>query len=331
MPGDLRYFIPGNSLSGHPVRAPSRNGRPQDWSPRRRRARPIPASHAEIECGICLPDIVPARSRPGCGIGSSIPFDAFFPSAGSRFTGCRGRRRRQPVAAAHSGWHAHIAALAIAAITGEPDRSASLNSSECIHFECVATPSRALHIARALLCSPHPLAFTRVLRVGATGWPRSGQLGAFASQGRGVKNWMGRRVGIQAFSARTWRVRVGATGWSLVANWGLSLPDTEASKTGWTAESRIQAFWFSRVLLAWGQLVGHWSANRGLSLLGVEASKTGWTGGVTHPGLGGKSVLGKRCRASTTGTGDLNCTLLSSWRSAFRSNRGGAVGVHMCQ
>ena len=157
MPGDLRYFIPGSSLSGHSVRAPSRNGRPHDWSPRRRRARPIPASHAEIECGICLPDIVPAHSRPGCGIGSSISFEALFPSAGYRFTGCRGRRRRQPVAAAHSGWHAHIAALAIAAITGEPDRSASLNSNGCIHFECAATPSRTLHIARALLCSPHPL------------------------------------------------------------------------------------------------------------------------------------------------------------------------------
>ena len=98
--------------------------------------------------------------------------------------------------AVHSKCIARTAALAIAAITGEPGRGASLNSSACRHFECSATP-RAERCTSHALCSAHPtpLALTCATNVRATGWPRGGQLGAFASQRRSVKNWMGRSVG----------------------------------------------------------------------------------------------------------------------------------------
>ena len=239
---------------------------------RRRRARPIPACCAEIECRKCCRYWNPgAIARWIPNISSSISHAAFLPSAQHRFAGCRGRRRRQPVSAAYSECDARIAALAMAAITGEPGRGASLNSNVCTHFGYAATPEQSAHIARALLAHPTPSVLARVLHVGATGWSRFDQLGAFASHRRSVKNWTHRESGHPGLSGShaefpAWGQPVGR--W--LANWGLSLPGVEASKTGWTPELSIQALSvLARIARAW---TTGWSL---VGQLGAFASRRG--------------------------------------------------------
>ena len=117
-------------------------------------------------------------------------------------TGCRGRRRRQPVVAGHSGCDAWIVALAIAANPGEPDRGASSNNNPLRVFRVLPLnpPSKAFaHRKRfAQLITPRAQFYVRrgaraVLSCWGsrtTGWSLVGQLGAFASRRRSVKNWM---------------------------------------------------------------------------------------------------------------------------------------------
>ena len=111
---------------------------------------------------------------------------------------------------------------------------------------------------------------------------------------------------------------VGATGWSLVGQLG-AFASWRGSVKNWM-DSRVEhpglvgsCAYCSRLdnWLVTGRPTGgfRFSARKRQKLDGP---------GVPHPGLGGESVLGKRCRTSTTSSGDLNCTLLSSWRSSFR-------------
>ena len=176
-----------------------------------------------------------------------------------------------------------------ATITGEPGRGASLNSRACSHFEYAATPEQGAHIARTLLAHPTPSALARILRVGATGWSRLDQSGAFASLRRSVKNWMRRESGHSGLSGShgeipAWEQPVGR--W--LADWGLSLPGVEASKTGWTQELSIQALSvLARIARAWttgwslvGQL-GAFASRRGSvkNWMDRESRIQAWTGG----------------------------------------------------
>ena len=203
-----------------------------------------------------------------------------------------------------------------------------MNSNGCTHFEYAATPEQGAHIARALLAHPTPSALARFLRVGATGWSRLDQPGAFASQRRSVKNWMRRESGHPGLSGSHGGIScVGATGRSLVGRLG-AFASWRGSVKNWM-DSRVEhpglvgsCAYCSRLdnWLVTGRPTGgfRFSARKRQKLDGP---------GVPHPGLGGgkESVLGKRCRTSTTSSGDLNCTLLNSWRgsSRFKSRRCG--------
>ena len=182
-------------------------------------------------------------------------------------------------------------------------------------------PRSRVRTLRALCSLTPPLRSSRVF----CAW---GQLVGRDSTSRGLslliaeasKTGRTAKAGIQAFPARTqffffaWGQPVGR--W--LANWG-AFASWRGSVKNWM-DSRVEhpglvgsCAYCSRLdnWLVTGRPTGgfRFSARKRQKLDGP---------GVPHPGLGGESVLGKRCRTSTTGIGDLNCTLLSSWRSSFR-------------